>query len=85
MTKHLYALAAEIIIALIAAFGSAIILGILNIYLAGHGITWPDEEFQWYFISMSLLDCIMLTFSFLVMICTYLIVIKVQKRNTNSE
>jgi hypothetical protein len=26
--------------------GGAVFLGIFNIYLAGHGIDWPNQEFE---------------------------------------
>lgn len=58
--RYLYALAAGIVSSVIASFAGAVILGILNLYLAGHGITWPDEEYNWQFVHMSLLDLILL-------------------------
>ena len=65
--KYIYALVAGIVSAAIAAFASAVVLGITNIYLSGHGITWPSKEFNWCFISMSLLDLIMISVSLLVL------------------
>ena len=31
---------------IVAFFGGAVVLGILNIYLAGHGIDWQSQDFE---------------------------------------
>ncbi len=77
--KYIYALLAGIISAVFAAYFSAVIIGVTNIYLMGHNITWPSEGFNWYFISMSFLDFILLGISILVMIAVFIITLKVQK------
>ena len=77
--KYIYALLAGIVSAVFVAYVSAIIIGITNIYLMGHGITWPSEEFNWHFISMSLLDIILVGISILVMVGVFIITLRVQK------
>ncbi|MEK6256036.1 MAG: hypothetical protein N2C13_01805 [Chloroflexota bacterium] len=42
MKRHLIALAITIITAIPATFVAVILLAILNIYLAGHNISWQD-------------------------------------------
>ncbi|MDX1641919.1 MAG: hypothetical protein R3220_09500 [Balneolaceae bacterium] len=81
--KYIYAIAAGLVSVIVAAFSSAIVLGIFNLYLTGHGITWPSEPFTWYFISISLLDCIMLAITFTAMIGAFLIIIKHHNRSVN--
>lgn len=83
--KYIYAIAGALISAFVAAFGSAIVLGIFNLYLTGHGIFWPSEELNWLFISMSFLDFIMITVTFTAMIWAYLIIMKYQNRSVNVE
>ena len=77
--KYLYSILAGILSGVFAAYVTAIIIGVTNIYLMGHNITWPSEEFNWYFINMSFLDFILLGISILVMIAVYIITLKFQK------
>ena len=79
--KYIYAFVAGIVSAVIAAFASAVALGIINIYLTGHGIKWPSEQFNWSFISMSLLDLIMVTISVVVLVVVFILVARIQKTN----
>lgn len=67
---------AGIVSAIGTAFAAAVILGILNIYLAEHGIKWPSEEFNWHFISMSFLDMILVTVTLLVSVLVFILVVK---------
>lgn len=74
--RYLYALLAGVLSSVIAFFAGAVILGIVNIYLAGHNITWPDKEFNWHFISMSLLDLILIIGTLFVFATVYILVVK---------
>lgn len=77
--RYMYALFAGIVSAVLAAYASAIVLGIANIYFTGHGITWPSEEFNWHFISMSLLDLLLVGVSILVLVGVFTLTLEVQK------
>jgi hypothetical protein len=44
-----------------AAFGAAIPLAVLNLYLSGHGVTWPEKVHAFGFISLSCLDALLLS------------------------
>lgn len=59
--KYIIALGFALVASVSVGFVLAVILGICNIYLTGHGINWPSEEFRWRFISMSLLDVVLLS------------------------
>jgi TRAP-type C4-dicarboxylate transport system permease small subunit len=76
--KYIYAILAGILSGVFAAYATAIIIGVTNIYLMGHNITWPSEEFNWYFIHISFLDFILVGISILVMTAVYIITLKFQ-------
>ena len=59
--KYIMALGWGVIAGVAVGFALAVVLGILNIYLAGHGIHWPSETFEWRFISLSFLDAVLLS------------------------
>ncbi|TVO62069.1 hypothetical protein [Spiribacter vilamensis] len=69
---------AGIVSAVLVAFASAVILGITNIYLKGHGINWPSEEFNWQFINMSFLDLILVGASALALVGVFFIALRIQ-------
>ncbi len=80
MVKFIYALLAGVVGGVVTAFAGAVVLGIVNIYLTGHGIMWPGEEFNWHFISMSLLDLILIAMSFAALVVIFTLVIKSRSR-----
>jgi hypothetical protein len=47
-----------------AMFGGAVVLGILNIYLAGHGIDWLNRNFEGGMTGMSPLSVALAVFVF---------------------
>jgi TRAP-type C4-dicarboxylate transport system permease small subunit len=51
-----------------AAFLSTVSLAVINLYLTGHNITWQEETMNLWFISMSFLDLVMVSFTLTVMI-----------------
>lgn len=56
-------LALAVVVGVASAAGAtllcAVVLGVLNIYLTGHGIGWQSEPFNYRFISMSFLDLVL--------------------------
>ncbi len=51
-----------------AAFVSAVVLAVINLYLTGHNITWQERTVNIWFISLSFLDFTMLAVTFFAMI-----------------
>ena len=76
--RYMYALLAGLVSSVAVGFASAVVLGITKIYLTGHGIYWPSKEFNWQFISMSLLDLIMVGASILSLLGAFIVALKVQ-------
>lgn len=76
--KYFLALLAGIASAVLATLASAVVVGIANIYLMEHGITWPDRTFNWQFISMSLLDTIVLGAAILALVGVFKLALKIQ-------
>ncbi len=60
MGRVMIALAAGVAVAVGTAFVMAVVLGILNLYLTGHSIRWPEQVRSFGPISMSLLDLVFL-------------------------
>lgn len=81
--KYVYAVLAGMASAILAAFAGAVILGILNLYLTGHNITWPGETVNWHFISLSFLDLLLLTGSSLAFVSVYILVTRKWPKKTN--
>jgi len=77
--KYIYALIAGIIAAVIAAYFSAVVIGVTNIYLMGHNITWLYNEINFYFVNMTYFDIILVLIIIFVMIATFYITLKIQK------
>lgn len=77
--KYIYALIAGIIAAVITAYYSAIVIGVTNIYLMGHNINWLYKEINFYFVTMTYFDIILVAITLLVMIAAFIITLKVQK------
>jgi len=75
--KYIYALIAAIISAVITAYYSAVIIGIINIDLMGHNINWLYNEINWHFIDMTYFDIILLGITTLVMIAAFIITLKI--------
>jgi len=75
--KYIYALIAAIISAVITAYYSAIIIGVINIDLMGRNINWLYNEINWYFINMTYFDIILLGITTLVMIAAFMITLKI--------
>ena len=70
--KNLYSkIASETGIIGIVFFLSAIGLGIFNIYLAGHGIDWPQENFKSGITTMSPLSIVLMLFTIISFIVTF--------------
>lgn len=77
--KYIYALIAGIISAVITAYFSAVVIGVTNIYLMGHNISWLYNEINWYFVTMTYFDLILVAITISVMIAAFIITLKVQK------
>ena len=78
--KHIIALASGMAASIAMGFMLAVILGIFNLYLAGHGIHWPSEEFvNWHSVRLSPLDAILLAGCFVTFMVTYGLVLHAMK------
>ncbi|MGM0500585.1 MAG: hypothetical protein ACQERL_10325 [Bacillota bacterium] len=77
--KYIYALIAGIIAALIAAYFSAVVIGVTNIYLMGHNINWLYNEINFYFVNMTYFDLIVVLITIFVMVATFIITLNIQK------
>ena len=75
--KYIYALIAAIISAVITAYYSAIIIGVINIDLMGRNINWLYNEINWYSINMTFFDLILVGITILVMIAAFIITLKI--------
>jgi hypothetical protein len=63
MRRLFVAVALGIAAGIAAAFPVAIALGILNLYLTGHGVRWPERSITYGFVSLSFLDLVLLVCS----------------------
>ena len=60
MLRLLAALAVGLAVGIGTAFAMAVVLGILNLYLTGHGIRWQEQSVTYGFASLSFLDLVLL-------------------------
>jgi len=56
-----------------------VVIGVTNIYLMGHNITWLYNEINFYFVNMTYFDIILVLIIIFVMIATFYITLKIQK------
>ena len=71
--KIIKSLIFSVVAGLATAFFSAIILGVLNLYLAGHGNYILDEQYNYGLFSGGIGDMILIFFTTIVSIITFVI------------
>ena len=61
------------------AFPLAIVLAVLNLYLAGRGVTWPNEAFDWWFFHTSFLNLLLVVCSSLTFLVVFVLILMTKR------
>lgn len=74
--KYAVALVAGLLSSAGMAVLGAVFLGIAELYLTGHGVTWQNRVYNWHFISMSFLDAVLVLACGITLVLVSILVLK---------
>lgn len=83
--RYLIAIAGGVAASVVTAFLAAVVLGILNVFLAERGISWPSRAVDWRFVHMSFLDAILVAICLIAFGATFLTVTRATGRDSRSD